>query len=54
MIKIKEYMNEFDGVPFYIAEATKLNKKASGNTKRLALNNLKYKIECGFKKKTAS
>jgi len=50
MIRLKEYKNEFDGVTFYMAEATKIHKKATGNTKRNALNNLKNAIECNLKK----
>lgn len=49
MIKVKEYINKFDGVPFYMAEATKIHKKATGNTKKNVLKNLKYAIECYLK-----
>lgn len=49
MIKVKEYINVFDGVPFYMAEATKISKKVTGITRVMALKNLKNEIEKSLK-----
>jgi hypothetical protein len=49
MIEVKEYTNGFDGYPFYIAKATKINKIATGITKRNALHNLRNAIRCSLK-----
>jgi hypothetical protein len=44
MIKVTKYINRFDGYPFYIAKATKLDRRATGDTRKLALKNLKNVI----------
>jgi len=44
MIKVKEHVNDYFGNHFFIAEATKINKKVTGNTKSNALKNLKNLI----------
>ena len=44
MIKVKSYVNDFDGYMFYVAEATRIHKSVTGRTKIMALQNLKNLI----------
>ena len=48
MIVVKEYINDFDGYLLYLAKATKIDKVATGITKRNALNNLRNVIRYSF------
>ena len=41
MITTKEYRNDFGGGKFYIAEATVIKKRVTGDTRKEALKNLK-------------
>lgn len=50
MIKVTEMKNGLSAYPFYIAEATKMNVRSTGNNEFQALKNLRNEIEKRIKK----
>jgi len=51
MIVICKYKDSFDMADWYLAKATKASLMSTGETKRMALNNLRYHMKCVRKNK---
>lgn len=51
MILIRKYKDGFNMVDWYLAKATKASLMATGKTKRMALDNLRYHMRCVRKNK---